>query len=69
MFAFNAVYCRGMEGDAHAECQAVYANSTWTDLFKILVYLRVIHYSCELLQKYSDTHETKDIQHLTSSLL
>ena len=69
MFAFNSIYCRNMTPEGQAECQAVYQNNTWTDVFKILIYLRVVYYSCEMLQKYSDTHETKDIEHLTNSLL
>ena len=61
MFAFKFAYCRNMTPEGFTECQTIYESNTWTDVFKILVYLRAIHYSCEMLQKYSDTHETKDI--------
>ena len=68
-FAFEHFYCQNRMPADFQECKAGYASDTWFALFKLAMFLRILYYSCQVLQKYSDTHEKEDITALTSSLL
>ena len=67
--AFDAFYCQNRMPKDFEECKAGYAGDTWFALFKLIVILRVLYYSCQMLQKYSDTVDDKDVQGLSTSLL
>ena len=59
--AFDYFYCQNRVPKDFEECKAGYQGDTWFALFKLAIFLRVVYYSCQMLQKYSDTHETKEV--------
>ena len=60
-FAFDMFYCQNRMPADFEECKAGYAGDTYWAVFKLLVILRVLYYSCQMLQKYSDTVDEKDV--------
>ena len=68
-FAFDMFYCQNRMPADFEVCKAGYAGDTYWAIFKLLVILRVLYYSCQMLQKYSDTVDDKEVHGLSTSLL
>ena len=68
-FAFNQTYCLGSKGDAFAACKKEHEGALWMDLLKLAATIRLMFYSTQVLEKYSDTNEKAEDYDYNSALL
>ena len=55
--AFDQTYCRGAEGEEFTACKDEAQGAFWLDILKIVLMLRTIYYSVQVLEKIVDTPE------------
>ena len=55
--AFDQTYCRGMDDEAFAQCKDEHIQSQWWDLVKLAAMIRLMFYSTQVLEAYTDTVE------------
>ena len=55
--AFDVTYCRGMDAEAFAACKDESMSAVWLDLVKIACAIRLMFYSVQVLEQYTDQVE------------
>ena len=55
--AFDVTFCRGMESEEFLACKEESQAAIWFDLVKLACWIRLMLYSTQVLEKYTDTAE------------